>query len=155
MLHSDILFIFGEGVDTPTATPVSPVPAPIATPTPRVPVVPPAAPKFSLINVSYNRAYHKNYYSEAFQSSIRLRNIGFIVGVMGVGVGVATAKFSYDAAVAAQQQVEIAKEQVRAQETNNYEMGRQNKLEELAQGICTKEEYLAEYPSRSSENKKN
>lgn len=155
LLHSDILFILGEGVDIPTATPVPPVPAPIPTPTPRVPVVPPATPKYSLINVSYNRAYHKNYYSEAFQSSIRLRNIGVIVGVMGVGVGIATAKFSYDAATAAQQQVEIGKEQVRAQETNNDEMGRQNKLEELAQGICTKEEYLAEYPPRSSVNKKN
>ena len=39
-----------------------------------------------------------------------------------------------------------AQEAVLAQQVNNLEMTRQNDLEELSQGIISKEDYLRKYP---------
>jgi hypothetical protein len=68
-----------------------------------------------------------------------MRYAGFWIGLFGLGVGIAIVKYTHDS-------VKVGEAQVRAQEVNNYEMARQNSLEELSQGLITREEYFRRHP---------
>lgn len=146
LLHPHVLYVFGETEGGTGTTPPSP-------PTPPTTIPPVAERRYSFINTTTTKNYYRNYYSHAAQNAVRWRNAGIAASFLGLGVGIATAKFSYDAAVAARQQVEIARqqveiahEQVRAQEANNYEMTVQNSLEAYSQNLMTKEQFLARHP---------
>jgi len=46
-------------------------------------------------------------------------------------------------------QLKVQDAQVKAQCENNYEMSRQNALEEVSQGILSKEAYLKQFPPKT------
>lgn len=142
LLHPNILFVFGIGEEpSPQQPPTpTPIPKPISTP------VPHETPRYNFLNVNNTRNYYRHYYTDAAQNSSRLRTAGIWASIFGLGIGIATAKFTYDVVVETRKQVEIAQQQVRAQEVNNHEMSKQNSLEELSQGLITKEDYYRRHP---------
>jgi hypothetical protein len=154
LLHPNILFVFGIGEDSSTPQNTSVPASPSTPPLPPTPA-PRETPRYNFLNVSHTRNYYRHYYTDAAQNASRMRTAGIWASIFGLGVGLATVKFTHDGVVEARKQVEIAREQVCAQEANNYEMSRQNSLEELSQGLITKDDYLRRYPEcRPTEDKK-
>jgi hypothetical protein len=109
--------------------------------------------KYSFINVNYNR----NYYRQFFDSTkpVFYRNVGLGIGFCAMGaacVGAYYAKVQADYAKEqayyakqqaehAKQQTDYAKQQAEHAAHNTAELRRQNDLEELSQGIITRDEY--------------
>lgn len=90
--------------------------------------------KFSFINIT-RAVYHKHFISNNTNS----------FRYFGIGIGLFTLGATSYAAYYSQIQANAALEQVRAQELNNYEMTRQNDLQEVSQGLMSKEDYKKKY----------
>ena len=110
----------------------------------------PSEPK-EISSTSYSKTINNNYslftfkknttnnYQQAAANAFRFR-------LFGLGVGICTLCIGGYAAYQQRLQTIAAQEAVLAQQVNNLEMTRQNDLEELSQGIISKEDYLRKYP---------
>lgn len=118
LLHPVVLYVLGETPDEPKSS----------NPSPR---------NYSLFHINQSR----NYYRENFKASNHglHRNVGYGIGFFGLVVG-------FGAAYYGKVQADASLAQVKAQEINNFEMRRQNDLEEVSQGLMSKEDYTKKYP---------
>lgn len=89
----------------------------------------------------YTKNIHNTYQSAPLNTS-RFRLIGLSLGFCTLCVG------GY-AAYQQRLQTIAAQESVRSQDKNNFEMTRQNDLEEVSQGLMSKESYQQKYGSKS------
>jgi len=93
----------------------------------------------NFLNISFNRHRHNYYYS--YQKLHFWGKVGIGVGVGTFAIGSVTCIYSYQSAQAAMLQVEQARIQNEHSRIQNIEFRRQNDLEELSQGIISKETY--------------
>ena len=134
LLSQDLLYCVGEGVDPSSSNKVF-------DPSPSSPSSSGGGKKYNFINVNYSRSYYRQNYANSAKNFSFFKYAGLVVALVSVSIGGVAAKAAMDT-------VEINRDQVRAQEVNNFEMTRQNDLEELSQGLMTKEEYLKKYPKK-------
>lgn len=88
--------------------------------------------------LSFNRYDNSHHHYTVSKNAMLFRRVGIFIGVGTLGIA------SYAAYQQALQTI-AAQESVRAQEQNNFEMSRQNDLEEVAQGFMSKETYESKY----------
>lgn len=96
-------------------------------------------PEKSYSFLTFRKTINNNQYHQASTNAFRYR-------VIGLGIGACTLCIGGYAAYQQRLQTIAAQESVRAQEINNREMTRQNDLEELSQGLMSKENYNKKYP---------
>lgn len=94
--------------------------------------------KFSIVDRSGPRYYTINRGSQH-------RRFGLFLGICTFCVAGSAAYYAREQALSARDQALSARDQVQAQIQNNIQMERQNDLEEVSQGLRSKESYNEKY----------
>ncbi len=131
LLSESVLYVFGEEQDMQKSQ--------------DIPVTSPAKPRnrLSFINITVNRSTYQQHFT--LNNPKSFRNFGIGLGLFTLGATSYAAYCSKIQADAAIIQANAALAQVIAQEVNNKEMARQNDLEEVAQGLMSKDDYIKKY----------
>ncbi len=106
--------------------------------------------------LSFHRHTHQHNHYEHVQGKVSFfKRAGFGVAILGLGItGYATYQqrlqtiAAQDSLKVAQDSLKAAQDSLKAQEVNNFEMQRQNDLEEVAQGLLSKEDYYHKYKKK-------
>ena len=123
LLSESILFVLSEEQDTSNPNPKDLTPES-------------AKKKFSFININITRAVYRQHFTLNNTNSYKY---------FGIGIGLFTLGVTSYAAYYSKIQADTAIKQLHAQELNNQEMCRQNDLEEVSQGLMSKEDYIKKY----------
>lgn len=128
LLSPEILYVFGENDDS--------------VPQKNLDSNKSGRPYFAFMDKSRN-TYHQNFNPQIHSRFSRGSN--FAIGFAGLAIGGATVYYAKMQAEAAIIQAQASKDQVQAQVDNNWEMARQNDLEEVSQGFMTREDFAKKY----------
>jgi hypothetical protein len=96
--------------------------------------------------LTFRKTINNNQYNQASTNAFRYRALGLGLGACTLCIASYAAYHQRLQTIAAQESLKVAQESLKAQEINNREMSRQNDLEEVSQGLMSKENYSKKYP---------